>query len=246
MYRRWVQIVILLIIEVAGAGCSVGPPPLPVQIELTGTPGAEVAGYYIQNGRRIDLRGKLPLTLFDTGITQIAVRKVNKEDNLVSTVRVGKDLRGGVMSTSSRAGDPNGIRLITEDGSLSGTIITPEESLDSQNNALFVIAPYWYEGTWVFDDPHTGLTREPFVQGIPDMINELVKNIPDARRGFRLTASTKPFPGYSKKMLWVKAEDGGNVYRIEDPPLQGWLCPAMFRYFATTPKEIFVKAEPKN
>ena len=30
-------------------------------------------------------------------------------------------------------------------------------------NVLFVIAPYKYEGMWVFDDPAAGLSREPFI-----------------------------------------------------------------------------------
>jgi hypothetical protein len=28
-------------------------------------------------------------------------------------------------------------------------------------NSLFVIAPYKYEGMWVFDDPEVGLSKEP-------------------------------------------------------------------------------------
>jgi len=28
--------------------------------------------------------------------------------------------------------------------------------------------------------------------------------------------------------------------------MEGWLCPAMFKYFAEPPKEIHVKAEPKE
>ena len=27
-------------------------------------------------------------------------------------------------------------------------------------NALMVIAPYWYQGTWVFDDESAGLNKE--------------------------------------------------------------------------------------
>ena len=63
------------------------------------------------------------------------------------------------------------------------------------NNALFVIAPYRFEGMWVFDDPNVGLVREPFVSGVPEMIEHVVRDIPDAESGFRLTFSTQPFPG---------------------------------------------------
>ena len=46
-------------------------------------------------------------------------------------------------------------------------------------NVLVVIEPYWYQDTWVFDDESVGLDKEPFVQGIPEMIDYLVKDIPN-------------------------------------------------------------------
>lgn len=51
-------------------------------------------------------------------------------------------------------------------------------------NQIMAIAPYWLEdvGTWVFDDPAVGLCQEPFVSGVPEMIDYLVKDIPHARR----------------------------------------------------------------
>ena len=51
-------------------------------------------------------------------------------------------------------------------------------------NVLNVIEPYWYQDTWVFDDASKGLEKEPFVQGVPQMIDYLVKDIPNARSGF--------------------------------------------------------------
>ena len=41
-------------------------------------------------------------------------------------------------------------------------------------NSIFVIQPYWYADTWVFDDPAVGLSKEPFVSGIPQMIDALL------------------------------------------------------------------------
>ena len=92
-------------------------------------------------------------------------------------------------------------------------------------NSLLVIVPYWYEGTWVFDDPAVGLQREPFVSGVPEMIDNLVSNIPDARKGFRLTFSADPFPGFQKELKWVRGELGGNWYRTEDPPWKAGSVP---------------------
>jgi len=113
-------------------------------------------------------------------------------------------------------------------------------------NAIMVLCPYRDSGTWVFDDLRAGLRREPFVAGVPEMIDFLVKDMPEAEKGFRLLFSARPFPGHQEKLTWVRAESGGNYYRLDEPPMEGWLCPAMFKYFAEPPKEIHVKAEPKE
>jgi hypothetical protein len=114
----------------------------------------------------------------------------------------------------------------------------------ASSNAILLIAPYWYQGTWVFDDDTAGLKREPFVAGVPEMIDVLVKDIPDAKGGFRLLFSANPFPGYQKKLTWLRGDMGGNFYRLDDPPMEGWICPAMFRYYQSAPQALFVKAEP--
>ena len=41
-------------------------------------------------------------------------------------------------------------------------------------NSLMCIEPYWSMGTWVFDDKEAGLVKEPFVAGIPEIINEIM------------------------------------------------------------------------
>ena len=112
-------------------------------------------------------------------------------------------------------------------------------------NTILVIYPYRYHGTWVFDDPRVGLVREPFVAGIPEMIDKLVKDIPDTEKGFRLLFSPTPFPGYTMKIVWRRAEAGGNWYYSKEYDSEGWLCPALFKYFKKAPKEIYVKAEKK-
>ena len=113
-------------------------------------------------------------------------------------------------------------------------------------NAIVIIMPYRYSGTWVFDDDRVGLVREPFVAGVPEMIDTLVSDIPDAENGFRLLFSATPFPGYQKKLTWVRGDSGGNYYRTDDPPMEGWLCPALMRYYDEAPKELYVKAESKQ
>lgn len=111
-------------------------------------------------------------------------------------------------------------------------------------NSIFIIKPYKFAGAWVFDDPTRGLEKEPFVAGADRIIDRLVDSIPNAETGFRLLFSANAFPGYQLKAEWSREEYGGNWYNSRDLSIEGWLCPALFKYFLTAPKEIFVKAEP--
>jgi len=111
-------------------------------------------------------------------------------------------------------------------------------------NVLTVIQPYWHVNTWVFDDESKGLDKEPFVQGIPEMIDYLVKDIPNARSGFILLFSSQPFAGYQAELTRVREENGGCWYNVKDLGAEGWLCPALFRYFDAPPELIYIKAEP--
>ncbi len=110
-------------------------------------------------------------------------------------------------------------------------------------NALYVLRPYRHQASWVFDDPAVGLEREPFVFGIDLMIDRLVASIPDAEKGFRLIFSTRPFPGYAAKLEWRREEAGGNWYFSPTFGIEGWLCPALFKYFDVAPRELYAKAE---
>ena len=115
-------------------------------------------------------------------------------------------------------------------------------------NQIMIIAPYWVDdlAAWVFDDAKVGLVQEPFVSGVPEMIDFLVKDIPNARNGFRMFFSPAPFPGYQKKLVWRREVMGGNWYATDDPPMEGWLCPALFRYFDTAPAEAKTKIERRE
>ena len=115
-------------------------------------------------------------------------------------------------------------------------------------NQILAIAPYWLDDvqTWVFDDDAVDLMQEPFVSGVPEMIDDLVADIPDARLGFRLLFSAGPFPGFQRKLTRLREEYGGWWYKSDEPDAEGWLCPALFRYFDKAPEDIFVKAEAKQ
>lgn len=113
------------------------------------------------------------------------------------------------------------------------------------NNSMMVINPYRKYNTWVFDDERVGLVEEPFVSGIPEMVDILVNDTPNAHEGFRLLFSEKPFPEFGAKLDWTHAETGGDWYHWAKHDMNGWLCPALRLYFvADAPKELYLKAEP--
>ena len=103
-------------------------------------------------------------------------------------------------------------------------------------NSIMVIAPTVTTAPGCSTTSDAGLKREAFVGGVPEMIDVLVKKIPHAEKGFRLTFSAKEFPGYQKKLRWVRGGSTGNWYRLDDPPMEGWLCPALFRYYRKAPR----------
>ncbi len=117
----------------------------------------------------------------------------------------------------------------------------------------FVIYPYLLETYWCFDDEKTGLKQEPFVSGIPEMIERLieVKGISNARHGFVMTFGDEPIEGHDVDLKWLRADQprgpmSGNWYQgeVAGQLLEGWLCPALFCYFRTAPEHIFVRADP--
>jgi len=115
-------------------------------------------------------------------------------------------------------------------------------------NSLMIIYPYRWEGMWVFDDEAVGLVKEPFVEGVDTMIDKALemKGILNGEGGFRLIFSESEFPRYDLKFDWVRKGEGGNWYSSEEYDMEGWLCPALFKYFDQPPKTIFARFEEKN
>jgi len=108
-------------------------------------------------------------------------------------------------------------------------------------NAIHVIHPYKHLGQWVFDDERVGLSQEPFVSGADTIIDHMTVDIPNAEDGFSLLFSANPFPGYDGEFEWVREEFDGNWYFSPALQLEGWLCPAMFKYFEQAPNKIYVQ-----
>lgn len=114
-------------------------------------------------------------------------------------------------------------------------------------NSILVIHPYKdSSGVWMFDDEATGLRREPFILGIDKMLDLATSSIEGAEGGFNLFFSACPFPNHTLKLEWRRQESGGNWYFCPQYGFEGWLCPALFKYFSQAPPELYAKPEPKE
>jgi hypothetical protein len=112
-------------------------------------------------------------------------------------------------------------------------------------NAINVISPYKHHGMWVFDDPRVGLQQEPFVGGADTMIDKAVAGIPNANDGFVMVFSQQAFPGHQLKLEWRRNDGAGDWYWSSQLGQEGWLCPALLKYFERAPKEIYVQVKPR-
>ena len=131
---------------------------------------------------------------------------------------------------------------------------SPRGSDDSKmpTNAINVIKPYKWEGMWVFDDFDRGLVREPFVAGIDKMIDAVLmaKGI-NGKNGFLMLFSDAEFKGAEIVVEWLRFECNGDIYQLKGlgamadgfPPMEGWLCPALRKYYKDAPDKLYVQAK---
>lgn len=110
-------------------------------------------------------------------------------------------------------------------------------------NSITVIKPYKWEGQWVFDDDRVELVKEPFVGGADTLIDLAIesKGIVNASQGILLFFSGTPFPSADLQLEWVREDQGGNVYVWPEEGQEGWLCPALLKYFDAAPAELYVQ-----
>jgi hypothetical protein len=107
-----------------------------------------------------------------------------------------------------------------------------------------MIKPYRHFGQWVFDDPAVDLHQEPLIAGIDTMLDKLSEVIPNARSGVLVLFSSKPFPEHQIVLKQTRKESGGTWYYHADTKMEGWLCPALLKYFKKAPKKLFIQLKP--
>ena len=106
------------------------------------------------------------------------------------------------------------------------------------NNSIMTLSPYRIEaGMFAFDDPVTGLFREPFIGGANYHLDRFAKG----ENSCVISFSANKIPDYDVKLeLQDTDKNEGSNYNDEDNR-NIWLCPAFFKYFEIAPKELYVK-----
>ena len=115
-------------------------------------------------------------------------------------------------------------------------------------NKILTKFPYCRNGIWKFDDASVNIKGEPFVGEVNNMIDLMIcTSIPEAKdteKGITAHFSRDPFPGYEHVFYRKGTELGGTWYRFGG--FDGWLCPALFKYFETAPPFIYIKIEARK
>lgn len=110
------------------------------------------------------------------------------------------------------------------------------------SNAMMVIQIYEHCGTWAFTDKARGLTHEPFVAGIPEIIDFCIDAYGDkTKETHRIVFSAEYFPLCQGHMTKTSNEHGGAWYQfdVQDGGFKGWLCPATLKFFDSHPEKIY-------
>jgi hypothetical protein len=90
---------------------------------------------------------------------------------------------------------------------------------------------------FAFDDPVTGLVREPFIGNA----NYHLDKFAGKRNNCSIAFSSTPIPDYDVKLELLDTHIimGSNYKDEEDRTV--WLCPALFKYFKDAPQYLYIK-----
>ena len=108
---------------------------------------------------------------------------------------------------------------------------------------MLSIEIYQFNGTWCFTDLERKLVHEPFVLGIPEIINTVLENnsLYEDGKNYRVLFADQEFPKSHGALTRVRDEFNGAWYQWYDE--EGWLCPATLAFFDDFPSEIHFRFE---
>jgi hypothetical protein len=76
-----------------------------------------------------------------------------------------------------------------------------------------------------------------------EMIDKMVEGLPGSNNKVRLIFSQRQFPGWQQRLDLRREQDGGNWYYNEQHHMEGWPCPALFKFFPRAPQHIYARVE---
>lgn len=117
-------------------------------------------------------------------------------------------------------------------------ILNPPKRMKS--NSIMMLSLYKEGTTWAFDDATFGITREPFVMGMSEIISSY---LPEKAKKCTIYFSHTPFPE-SEKLTLLYEEANGGVYKVESSGMTGWLCPVTRIYMQGIPESIYFQVKP--
>jgi hypothetical protein len=72
----------------------------------------------------------------------------------------------------------------------------------------------------------------------------------NGENGFLMLFSDSEFKGADIMLEWSRFECNGDIYRLKGlgavdsfPPMEGWLCPALRKYYKDAPNKLYVQAK---
>ena len=117
-------------------------------------------------------------------------------------------------------------------------ILNPPKLMKS--NSIMMLSLYKEGTTWAFDDATFGITREPFVMGMSEIISSY---LPAKAKKCTIYFSHTPFP-QSEKLILLQEESNGGIYKVESSGMTGWLCPVTRIYMQGIPESIYFQVKP--
>lgn len=109
-----------------------------------------------------------------------------------------------------------------------------------KSNSIMMLSLYKEGTTWAFDDATFGITREPFVMGMSEIISSY---LPEKAKTCTIYFSHNAFPNCEKLNL-IEEQANGGVYKVESTGMMGWLCPVTRIYMQGIPQNIYFQVKP--
>ncbi len=108
-------------------------------------------------------------------------------------------------------------------------------------NSIINIQPYKYQGMWVFGDERVDLVKEPFISGMPEIIEHTLASKGLTKTSFNMLFSSTEIPDVDVILTKQERFAKGNWYIDLKTGMRGWLCPALYLYYNRAPKKLFIK-----